>query len=173
MSKSETDRDRTVKALSQKQGSECVYKEGLVLFRARLTEVQADDECVHFTLERLPTWGAEDRSGDQSRVSFSWFDLDCPWPPAFVMSPNCGFTIFLDGRLVSEVTKLAASGAEFDDVVLRLNELLEELHDPFRVGGSESPPPNEADSTAMAFGSWTLGSLFRRLLGLGKKPTKA
>ena len=135
MSGPEVNRDKLVLALKDREGSECIYKEGIVLRRARLMALRSDDEGVDFTLQGLPTWCTTDHSDGPFRAGVAWFDLTCPFPPVFVTAINVGWTIFFDAQTVREATELAASGAGFSEVVSRLNRLLMDHNSRFRVGG--------------------------------------
>jgi hypothetical protein len=133
MNEIEANREKLVLALKDREGSECIHKEGIALCRARLEEVRSDDEGVQFVLRNLPTWSTTDDSDTLERVGVVWFDLVCPFPPVFVMSPNVGWTICFDAETVRDVTALMLSGAGFGEVVSRLNRLLRDCRTQFRV----------------------------------------
>ena len=98
MSEFKANRDKLVLALKDREGSECVYKEGIVMYRAQLLAVRADDEGVRFTLQELPFWSTADHTDGPLQVFVAWIDLSCPFPPVFVMAVNCGWAIFFDSE---------------------------------------------------------------------------
>jgi len=128
----------TIEAIESR---ECIYKEGLILMRVRADKPTVTDGGVEFKLRPMPETDAQDARDRVYDVGSSWDGLWCGPSLSWLSSPNVGWMLFLEPGLVREVSEAMDRGIEFNLVVRKLNKLLMESGNPFRV----SPALGEQD----------------------------
>ena len=96
--------------LSVLEGSVCIYADQLVIYKAQIVHANTHEDQAAISLRVLKTAGLDESRDNVINISAPLKTLD--HTNTFLHAPYVNWQLFLDKRLIDEVTELAAKGED-------------------------------------------------------------